>query len=326
MIALKDHNFNVQDTSKTYMNIFLRLKELSAQKNISLNILQRNFFNEHVDIYSIPLYFLKDFFRNDDNIVSSKAFPENENNCSMKVDAHEKKTSDDRIKVEDNTIKTSYDKTNTCNDKINEKYNSNTSPCEENTSNDFNYTQNPFLFQLNTVSNILNKKISSYVELPDFAHDDLPKIEHINKNEKKENITSISSKDIPRNNPYNKLINERVFTNIDDFYKEQNFHTSHQTNKNSSGKSILFNKGTKIQGEDEESEDENEHTNGHQNKHQNKHQIKHQNKHQTFCNNSNNQSTTINNTSHFKHEQIIDEQIIDEQMDDIEKFFFSDTD
>ncbi|EWC77864.1 hypothetical protein C923_01470 [Plasmodium falciparum UGT5.1] len=322
MIALKDHNFNVQDTSKTYMNIFLRLKELSAQKNISLNILQRNFFNEHVDIYSIPLYFLKDFFRNDDNIVSSKAFPENENNCSMKVDAHEKKTSDDRIKVEDNTIKTSYDKTNTCNDKINEKYNSNTSPCEENTSNDFNYTQNPFLFQLNTVSNILNKKISSYVELPDFAHDDLPKIEHINKNEKKENITSISSKDIPRNNPYNKLINERVFTNIDDFYKEQNFHTSHQTNKNSSGKSILFNKGTKIQGEDEESEDENEHTNGHQNKHQ----IKHQNKHQTFCNNSNNQSTTINNTSHFKHEQIIDEQIIDEQMDDIEKFFFSDTD
>ncbi|ETW19767.1 hypothetical protein PFFVO_01383 [Plasmodium falciparum Vietnam Oak-Knoll (FVO)] len=318
MIALKDHNFNVQDTSKTYMNIFLRLKELSAQKNISLNILQRNFFNEHVDIYSIPLYFLKDFFRNDDNIVSSKAFPENENNCSMKVDAHEKKTSDDRIKVEDNTIKTSYDKTNTCNDKINEKYNSNTSPCEENTSNDFNYTQNPFLFQLNTVSNILNKKISSYVELPDFAHDDLPKIEHINKNEKKENITSISSKDIPRNNPYNKLINERVFTNIDDFYKEQNFHTSHQTNKNSSGKSILFNKGTKIQGEDEESEDENEHTNGHQNKHQNKHQ--------TFCNNSNNQSTTINNTSHFKHEQIIDEQIIDEQMDDIEKFFFSDTD
>ncbi|SBS85447.1 AP-3 complex subunit beta, putative [Plasmodium ovale curtisi] len=255
LLGMKDENFDVQDTSKFYANIMLRINELYSNKilrSLKLDVLERDLFNEQIDNYTLPLYFLKFFFYH----LGKSIIPN-----SLQLG------------------KENVDK---------EKYTSFLlTPCEENLDRGSEqYVQK--ILQLNTVSNILNKKLTSYVELPDFAENDLPNSEHVNNDEKKESIvTSISSRDLKLSSILNSTINSRIFLNLDDFYKEENIKIGQQKNGwQPSSKSLLINKGTKIQGEDEESEDE--------------------------------EDQTLGNVKNGKS--------IEEQIDDIENFFFNDKD
>ncbi|CRG93715.1 AP-3 complex subunit beta, putative [Plasmodium gallinaceum] len=222
LLGIKDENFDIQDTSKFYINIMLIIKEQYLQKKLKPNIFERDFFNEKIDKYSLSLCYLKFTFLYSGKLIVSNSLNINLKNHPLK-----------------NGIFLQPD-------------------CEERLDN-FNKNEAQIVYQLNTVSNILNKKISSYVDLPEFAENDLPKTEHFNNNEKKKYITSFSSKDIKFNNNFDNPISLQTFSNIDDFYKEENLNVEKQKESTKlTSKTLLINKGTKIQGEDEESDEENE--------------------------------------------------------------------
>ncbi|CRH00999.1 AP-3 complex subunit beta, putative [Plasmodium relictum] len=263
LLGIKDENFDVQDTSKFYINIMLIINELHSKKKLKPNIFERDFFNEKIDKYSLSLCYLKFIF-----VYSGKSVLFNSINLNLK-----------------NTLI---------------KNGPFSLPDHEEHLDNFNKNEFQIAYQLNTISNILNKKISSYVDLPEFAKNDLPKIEHLNNNEKKKYITSISPKDIKLNNNFNNVINSQIFLNIDDFYKEENLNKEKQKeNKKLVSKTLLINKGTKIQGEDEESDEENE------------------NCHEQYGNNNLSKESTCN--SNIKSDKTIEKEI-----EDIENFFFND--
>ncbi|GAW81888.1 AP-3 complex subunit beta [Plasmodium gonderi] len=286
-----DEHFDIQETSKFYATIMLRIKQLKKEKKEDLNwtMLKRNLFKEPVNNYTLPLCYLKCIFL--DTGISD--IP----NISDMSD----------------TVRLSREE-------MQKMYNSPFLESErEDEHEDIQIDlKNPIVLQLNTISSILNRKLPTYVDLPDFAENDLSKSAHItNKDKKKKKVTSISSKDIHMSFNAN-MINDHIFSNLDDFYRDDNAklmehqmrglkstqstHKPTYTQSQETSKNLLNNKGTRILGEDDESDDE-----------QNESSSK-------ICDDmANAYIDELPTVENFR-------KINDQEINDIENFFFSDED
>ncbi|CAD2084014.1 AP-3 complex subunit beta, putative [Plasmodium vinckei lentum] len=254
-IASRDKNFDIQDTSKFYYHIMLIINKLKLQKMLDYQLLQSNIFNQPVSDFTLSLSYLKFFYLHSGRSIITHSLKLGANNL------YENKSGPPFSQYEqDNHI----NHNNSEHKKIN-------------------------ILQLNTISNLLNTKISSYINLPDFAQTDLPNTEHVNNidKEKKQPI-SFSSDDLKYNKKIVNNINPHIFVNIDDFYKEEKVMSDQNKISNFSDTSFLINKGAKIQGEDDESDD-------------------------------NQQSQKINGLEKSEHAK----GVVYEEVEDIEKFFFN---
>ncbi|KEG00368.1 AP-3 complex subunit beta, putative [Plasmodium vinckei vinckei] len=218
-IASRDKNFDVQDTSKFYYHIMLIINKLKLQKMLDHQLLQSNIFNQTISDFTLSLSYLKFFYLYSGRSIIPHSLKLGLNNLN------ENKSGPPYSQYEQGSHDNSEDK------KIN-------------------------ILQLNTISNLLDTKIPSYINLPDFAQTDLPNTEHANNidKEKKQPI-SFSSDDLKYNKKIANNINPHIFVNIDDFYKEEKVNSYQNKFSNFSDTSFLINKGAKIQGEDDESDD-----------------------------------------------------------------------
>ncbi|VTZ66305.1 AP-3 complex subunit beta, putative [Plasmodium chabaudi chabaudi] len=255
-IASRDKNFDIQDTSKFYYHIMFVINKLKSQNMLDYQLLQSNIFNQPISDFTLSLSYLKFFY-----LHSGRSIITHSLNLGSKNLSENKSGPPFYQSEQDNHISHN----NSEHKKIN-------------------------ILQLNTISNLLNTKIVSYVNLPDFAQTDLPNTEHINNIEKeKKQPISFSSDDLKYNKKIVNNINPHIFVNIDDFYKEEKIKSEKNKFSNFSDTSFLINKGAKIQGEDDESDD-------------------------------NQQSPKINESEKSGHAK----DVIYEEVDDIEKFFFND--
>ncbi|ANQ09306.1 Uncharacterized protein PCOAH_00035430 [Plasmodium coatneyi] len=285
--------FDIQEMSKFYTNVMLRIKELANKGDLNWTFWQRDLYKEPVSEYTLPLCYLKHVL-----LTTGNGDPSNVLRLSKEEMQHVSNSPFGTPQGEEDDGEGDYhfDLHHNCPD--------GEAPID---------LKDPVVLQLNTISSILNRRLPSYVDLPDFAEEDLPKSAHITKGGKTNPpVTSISSRDVQISySPH--LSSDQIFSNVDDFYREEEVNLingkmgcTQNTLRNAHKpmlqrtNGLLTNRGTKIQGEDDESDDEQNDVPP---------EVRH-NSADTYP------GECISATNFSK----IDEQ----QINDIEKFFFSD--
>ncbi|KJP86979.1 hypothetical protein AK88_03378 [Plasmodium fragile] len=255
--------FDVQETSKFYANTMLRIKELADKGDMNCTFWQRDFYKEPFNEYTLPLCYLKHVFLNTGNgepsgvlHLSGEEMEHVRNSLVGTAQGEEHDGYGDNYHVDlDESGHLDYG----CNYRHG---------CDDGADVQIDLN-NPVVLQLNTMSSILNRKLPSYVDLPDFAEEDLPRSAHMtNRKKNKQPVTSISSRDVQISYSAH-VSSHQIFSDVDDFYKDEgrnlvdrptsctqnrlrNVHSSMLQLSNG----LLTNRGTKIQGEDDESDDE----------------------------------------------------------------------
>lgn len=282
--ARPEERFDIRETSKFYANVMLRVRELGDKGALNWTLWQRDLYKEPVNEYTLPLCYLKHVFLNTGRGDLPEAF-----HLSREEMQH----------VRNSPVGTAQGEEH---DDYGE-YHFGLDPNRDDGDVQMDL-KNPLVLQLNTFSSILNRRLPSYVELPDFADEDLPRSAHMtNRKKAKQPKTSISSRDVQISyKPH--LSSDRVFSNLDEFYREEGNLVDGQTgctqNMRHPTGGLLPNRGTKIQGEDDESDDE-----------QNEAPPKVAHTADTYLAG---ECTSANSFSKMNEQQI----------NDIEKFFFSD--
>ncbi|GAB67416.1 adapter-related protein complex 3 beta 2 subunit [Plasmodium cynomolgi strain B] len=302
-----EERFDIQETSKFYANIMLRIRELANKGDLNVTFWQRDLYREAVNEYTLPLCYLKHVFLNtgngDPSGVLRLSREEMQRVRNSPVGAAQGVEHDGYGDYH-------FDLDHNCNGSGNRSgdLDGNLDYGDGDVQVDL---KNPAVLQLNTMSSILNRRLPSYVELPDFADEDLPRSAHMtNRKKTKQPLTSISSRDVQISYTAH-LSSNQIFSDVDDFYREEGNLVDRQTGYTQNTlrnahkqmlhptSGLLTNRGTKIQGEDDESDDE-----------QNGGPPKVGDSADTYL------GECISATNFSK----IDEQ----QINDIEKFFFSD--
>ncbi|EUD68454.1 hypothetical protein C922_00850 [Plasmodium inui San Antonio 1] len=307
-----EERFDIQETSKFYANIMLRIRQLADKCDLNWTFWQRDLYKEAVSEYTLSLCYLKHVILSTGNGDPSAVL-----RLSMEEMQHVRNSPVGTAQGEEHNDYGEYH--------LDLDHHSSGSGNNGCVYGDVQIDlKNPVVLQLNTMSSILNRRLPSYVELPDFAEDDLPRSAHMtNRKKTKQPVTSISSRDVKISYSA-QLSNDQIFSDVDDFYREEGGnlverHTgcTQKTPRNAhkpmlqSRSGLLTNRGTKIQGEDDESDESNKSDQSDQfDEEQNEASPKVGYSADTYLG----ECTSPTNFSK------IDEQ----QINDIEKFFFSD--
>ncbi|SCO58985.1 AP-3 complex subunit beta, putative [Plasmodium berghei] len=255
LVAYQDRHFDIQDTTKFYYHVMFTINKLKSQNLLNYQLLQTNIFNQPISDLTLSLSYLKSFYLYSGESIIAHSLQLGSNNLfENKLDKYFSQFEQNKY--------------------INNKH------------------KKIHIYQLNTISNLLNLKIPLYADLPYFSQFDLPNTEHVNNIEKeKKKPISFSSRDLKYNQNITNNINSHIFSNIDDFYKEENMKFVQNQISKFSDTSFLINKGSNIQGEDEESD-------------------------------NNQQSQKINKFEKYEKVETAKD-LIYEEIEDIEKLFFN---